>query len=187
MKTVLFGGSFNPPHNGHRRMAENLIRSNYEQIIIVPGHTPLLKRTPEHSPSPEDRLVMVSLAMEGLPVSIDNYEIQEGRKCYAIEVVNHLYATYTITGKLGLFVGDDHIDTLPSWYKYEELLSLVDVVIAPRLGKSIPQGFPEHTLLETPVVEVSSSQIREKISQGKEIGSLVPKNVLSYIEKKSLY
>ncbi len=168
-------------------MVEHLVHAKYEQIIVVPGHTPLLKDIPTNTPSPEDRLAMVSLAMEHLPVTIDSYEMKKGEKCYAIEVVKHLYETYNITGKLGLFVGDDHIETLPSWYAYDELLTLVDIVIAPRLGALMPKRFPTHTLLKTPVIEVSSSEIRQRIAEGKQIDLLVPKNVLSYIEKKSLY
>ncbi len=257
MKTILFGGSFNPPHNGHVAMVQHMRAQGYQQIIVVPSHTPLAKHVPKNSPSPHERLKLVQLAFAGLSentafaeppitsvatratatgtamatattpdgfatttsiadnatpashVIIDPYEIEAGTKQYAIEVVEHIYNTYTITDKLHMFIGDDHIDSIHHWHRWQELAQRVVLVVAPRYmqptqGKQLaqveqspqaeqpPWEHGDHANcdiinLKTPIIAVSSSEIREALGLRKSIKHLVPKKVANRIEKNLLY
>ncbi len=188
MKTVLFGGSFNPPHNAHLAMAQDLVAMGYTQIIVVPAYTSLLKETPKNSPSPQDRYTMAELAFQGLPLIVDPFEIEQGSTQYAINVVEHIYRKYEVTGKVHMFIGDDHLQHLHRWHRWKELESEITLLVAPRYLESLSREVACQVIpLEREIISLSSTEIRSLIGQGKQISHLVPKKVAQYIEKKSLY
>lgn len=187
MKTVLFGGTFDPIHIGHLHLADTLrTEYGYEQIIMVPSYIPPHKDR-SLSVSPKQRYLMVKAAAEPEGFIVDPFEIESEGISYTYRSVEHLYASYPVSEKLSLVVGDDLVDGLSSWKEWEKIVDRVDLLIARReASESLPCPWP-HTYLDNAVLPISSSDIRERIGQGRAYRYLVPEAVGRIIQDTGLY
>ncbi|MCF7942974.1 MAG: nicotinate (nicotinamide) nucleotide adenylyltransferase [Spirochaetia bacterium] len=197
-KTAVIGGSFNPIHNGHLYLAQQILNAeNYERLIFVPLNRPSHKHEGEGVRiSAKHRIAMLELAVESLnlqgkEVIIERCEIERGGYSYSFETVIYLYQMYSISGLLGFVIGDDLAPDLASWYKWEQLREIVMFIIA-RREQTAPENIivPEgclYTVLDNPIMEVSSSLIREKLGSGEKTGDLMPDAVYAYIKRNRLY
>ncbi|MBR6719477.1 MAG: nicotinate-nucleotide adenylyltransferase [Clostridia bacterium] len=182
-RIALFGGSFDPIHKGHVEIAKTAIsRLSLDEVIFIPsGISP---HKAGLTASNEDRYNMVCLALEGEEkLSVSNFEIKKETKCYSFETVEEFKKRYPYD-ELYFIIGDDQYEKFTTWYKWEELLSKCHFVVFTRDGGEIKPPFKE---IKIPPIEISSTEIREKIKNGGDMGSKVNEKVLSYIKEKGLY
>ncbi len=183
MKIGLFGGAFNPVHNGHMAIAHAAIKTaKLDKLIFIPtGNAPHKK---ESSVSREDRYNMLVEAIRGEKnMFISDYEINREEVNYSADTVEYFKSVYP-DDELFFLIGDDSYKQLNSWYQPDRILENATLLVFPREGANITPP-----AIEIPMdrVEVSSSNIREKIKMGKDCRNLLPKSVFDYIIKRNLY
>ena len=187
MKTAILGGSFNPVHNGHIALANAVLNQlPYNKILLIPASQPLHKRNLQMVKA-HHRLEMVKLATESQKdLIVSDCELRREGRSYTIDTIKYLYRTLEFEGKLGLIIGDDWIDGFSSWKDAEELITLVDIVLARRESASVDFSYP-CTYLKNDIITVSSTEIRDKLAKSESINTLVPQNVVDYIDIHGLY
>ncbi len=187
MKTAIIGGTFNPIHNGHLYVSEELkFQLGYERILFIPSNFQAHKSRSQLV-STDDRIKMINLALEDNTSSIDLCEINRGGVSYMIDTVKHISSKFSISGKIGLFIGDDLITGMKDWHNIDDLLVLVDIVVAHRDSEDEYKTIIPHKYLDNVSIRISSSDIRQRISSGRAFRYLVPEKVYNYILKKDLY
>ena len=203
----IFGGTFDPVHYGHSlTIAELLNTIPFEKILVIPNSLPPHRENSQASFS--HRYKMTSLAFRDIEKTVvDNRENLRTGPSHAIETVKQIIAEEGKT-KVILIVGSDSFDGIHSWYKWRELIRLVDFLISKRLDMPLsknknvqdlisPTRFSEDLLLDrkaksifeiemTPL-RISSSLIRENIAKGKSIDNLINPLVKDYLKKHGLY
>jgi nicotinate-nucleotide adenylyltransferase len=188
MKAVVLGGTFNPVHYGHLFVAEEVRTAlGYDTAIFVPANQP-----PHKDPGPilpaEHRLAMLRLAIKGCAgFIVDDGEIARGGPSYSIDTVALLVPRYGIEGKPGFVIGDDLVAGFPTWKNVQELVRIVDIIVARRtLAGPVQMDYPHRTVTNT-VLPISSSEIRRRISEGRTVRFLLPDPVLAYVRENRLY
>ncbi|HOV37199.1 MAG TPA: nicotinate (nicotinamide) nucleotide adenylyltransferase [Spirochaetales bacterium] len=188
MRTALLGGTFNPIHNGHLYIAEEVrISLAYDRIVFVPSFRPAHKEIGLED-DPFKRFEMVRLATgERNEFLVEDCEIQRRETSYTMDTIEYLYKRYPITGKIGLIIGDDLVPGFPRWRRVEDLLKVVDIIVAYRLRRE-PFPYPVPiTYVENLLIPISSSDIRKRVQEGKAFRYLVPEPVYEYICSQGLY
>lgn len=200
MNIAIFGGAFNPVHNGHLHLARELLRfvgtiEPFDKLVIIPTANPPHK-TNDGLISGEHRINMLKLAFEDFDnVEISTIEFESKEKSYTYNTLKKLKKIYP-NDDFTLLIGSDQLFYFKKWYKYDKILKLADVVaitreecerqaVADFLNDDELKG-RVHALVSKPVV-VSSTDIREKVRTGQDISSLVPKLVENYIKENKLY
>ncbi len=194
---ILFGGSFDPVHIGHiliaRDVKENL---KAEKVIFIPAYHAPLKEG--HRASPGDRLRMLEIALEGEEgFEIEDYELRRGGVSYTVHTLEYLVP------KLGekpyLLLGTDSALKLHLWKEPERILELANLIVVDRMGEFgktrnyLKERFPQLKegknliFLRVRRIDISATEIRERIGEGKSIYCMVPEGVRRYIEEKNLY
>ena len=196
----LFGGSFNPIHFGHLIVARALReRLNLNQVIFLPSRRPPHKNVMMLAES-QHRGEMVRLAIGGEEgFAFDNFDLAREGPCYTIETVAHFREQFP-SAELYWFIGADSFMDLPTWHRASELVSKCSIVTAARSGKipvnrsELEQAFGQEQttrlfdgVIQTPVIDISSTDIRNRVATGRSIRYLVPEEVRKYIEKHRLY
>lgn len=188
MRTAVLGGTFDPVHIGHLLMADEVLsRCNYERILFVPNRIPPHKdRIPDATPA--QRLAMLELAIRDREeFAVDTYEIERGKVSYTVDTLEHLYASGTVTGRLGLIIGEDLVDGFDRWRDVDRVTEMADLILVRRPGNGSVRFRRVHTLIDSLSVDVSSTEIRDRISSGWPFRYLVHHRVYDYIEKQGLY
>lgn len=187
MRLAIFGGTFNPVHIGHLALAEEVACDfGYDLVVLVPSNVPPHKAVP-YDPGPGARLSMLRSAVGDAPgLSVSPCELDRGGVSYTIDTLAALSAEYRIDGKPGLIIGDDLVPGFMAWRDAEGLLARADVLVASRIGNSVGAGFP-HLKVLNPVLPISSSDIRQRIAEGRPWRRLVPAPVAEYIMGRGLY
>jgi nicotinate-nucleotide adenylyltransferase len=210
---ALYGGTFDPFHNGHLRMALEVKEAlGLPRVVLFPSHRPPHK---PRQPLTEDRhrLAMVAAAVAGLQgMEASDVEIRRGGASYSLLTVMEFRRAEPSTEFL-FVIGADAFAEIPTWYRYEELLRACDFVLLPRPGAGDEPVSPAGVRIEKeephcyswkgksyriaggrrlfcpslPALEISSSSIREKVRTGKRIRGLVPPEVERYIFDHGLY
>lgn len=189
MLTGIFGGSFNPIHCGHVALARQLlVKARLDEIWFMVSPQNPLKQAAGLLPDAK-RLEMVKVALEserGL-VACD-YEMHMPRPSYTLSTLSSLRRDFP-DRRFCLLMGADNWLCFDQWRGGDEILSMADVVIYPRRGFHVdPESLPSGVrIVETPLLDVSSTMIRDYISQGKSIHGLVPESVERIIVAESLY
>lgn len=195
MKIALFGGSFNPVHNGHIKMVKTIHNAGYDQVIVIPTFHSPFKALPADSTN-QDRINMLQLAFSDHDfVKIETCEIDRQGVSYTIDTVNYLQEKYSakriLDGKFGLLIGSDLLKDFDKWKTPDELAKLVDIILVtrPNEDSSIElQDFQyKHTKIQNELCNVSSTNIRRLVSEKRSISDFVPKSVEEYILQKGLY
>jgi len=188
-RIALFGGSFDPVHNGHLLVAQAALEElELSRLFFIPAAQSPFK--PERQPTPANlRLRLLRLALAGQNrCAIDLQEIQRGGTSYTIDTARS-YARRYPEASLFYVIGADHVSQLASWRDATELAKLLQFIVVPRPGEAIteaPKPFRIHALRGFPL-SVSSSQIRERIAAGLPIDNLVPPLVAETIQRDRLY
>jgi len=188
-KVGIFGGTFDPIHLGHLITAQSVreIRG-LDKIIFIPAFISPHKSEVKTS-SPEDRLNMIKLAIEG--VSFFDYsdiEIQKGGVSYTVDTLRELKSKYD---QLEFIIGYDNIFTFHTWKDPDEILKLAKVVVLKRRSSHPPpfedKYVHEAEFVETRGIEISATDIRKRVKNEMPINFLVPPTVMKYIYKHKLY
>lgn len=174
---AILGSSFNPPHNGHLAVLQDLAKNhNYDAVWLMPVFDhPFGKKLASY----DDRVAMTELLLETLQspkVRLCQAEKDLGKHpSYTFEVMDYLQKQHPQT-HFSLVIGTDAKQDLPKWHRIDELQRLVDFVFVPR------QGFEN-----SPYPEVSSTQLRARLAKGDDVSTLMPKNIADYARGKNLY
>jgi nicotinate-nucleotide adenylyltransferase len=196
LRVGILGGAFNPPHVGHLICAqEALVQLELERVVFMPvGEAP--HRTLEGDPGPEVRLELVSLAVEDDPrFEVSRLEIDRPGPSYTADTLRELRSSHP-DDELFLILGGDQAAALSDWHEPEEVLSLATVAVVERtswsrnaIGIKIGRlrGAEQIRYLDMPLIQVSSSAIRRRLSRGLPIRYLVPEKVVEHIEANGLY
>lgn len=191
-KTGIFGGAFNPVHNGHVRLAEEAVKQlKLKKLLIIPTFVSPHKNT---ALAPfEDRMEMCRKAFSHIEgAEICDIEKRLGGTSYTINTVRALKSERP-EEQLFLLIGGDMLFSFGEWYKYESLLKETKVCAVARDNDSLvdmmefANEMGRVRVLPTKAVEVSSTEIRGKAARGGDISQLVPEAVADYIAEKGLY
>lgn len=183
-KIGIFGGSFDPIHIGHLVIC-NFIKEEFglDKVIFVPAHRSPHKKVSTHT-TPQERYNMVKLATEGNDgFEISDYEIKQDRAVYSIETIKYFKQLYP-ESELFMIIGADSYKNFSNWKNPEEIKNNVKLVIASRDRIVIEKN---DRLANTPNIGISSSMIRERITENLSIKYLVNSNVEHYIYENRLY
>ncbi len=207
-KVGILGGTFDPIHIGHLRGAIEVAEQfGLDELRLIPSARPPHRDTPEVSA--QDRLAMVELAVAGLPpLRADDRELQRAQASYSIDTLESLRGELAAEDQLFLLLGWDAFCGLPSWHRWQQLLSHCHLLVLqrPDTGGALtpvllellaarqvrdaqalngPSG--QILLLEQAPLAVSASHIRQLLGSGKSARFLVPDAVLAYIHAHGLY
>ena len=197
MKIAMFGGSFNPIHNGHIMLANAFQKElSLDKVLIIPTYIPPHKQR-DYSVSPQQKLQMCRLAVKDIPFAeVSDIEIKRQGASYTYMTLQELRKIYP-HDELYLITGADMFMTIHQWKNPEIIFALATICGVPRNDDDISdlekQAEFLHTLgaktkiLNVNIMTVSSTQIRKNISHGKKIFGLVPPSVEDYILKNGLY
>ena len=184
----ILGGTFDPIHYGHLRLAET-VREAYalDRILFVPNYVSPFKTNAELS-APQARLAMAELATASNPAfCVSRIESDRPGPSYTIDTVRAIRETYPTLQALYFIVGADAARDLKLWREAEKLLRLCRFVAVTRPGTA-SDGLPEGVeCLPAPGLEISGSDIRRRIREGRSIKYLVPESVEDYILSQKLY
>ncbi|MGP1438428.1 MAG: nicotinate (nicotinamide) nucleotide adenylyltransferase [Treponema sp.] len=190
MKIAMFGGSFNPIHLGHIKLAQDVL-AEYDKVIFVPTFISPFKLhdLSNFEVSPIDRLNMVNLVVKQEPrFEVLPFEVFRQEPSFTIDTVKHICnEKLKSKEKLGLIIGSDSLLSIKRWKNYEELARLCNFIVAKRGDKKIKYTRVPYKLLPNPIMPISSTMIRKRIKKGEEWKSLVHKEVASYIEENGCY
>jgi len=192
LNTGVFGGTFNPIHNGHLINAQ-LILEQYglDRILFVPARNPVHKDI-QDDVSPEDRFAMCALAIEGHPhFEASRVEIDRESPSYSVLTVRELLENDP-GSDIFLIIGYDSYAEIATWRNYREILSMVHVIVMARPGEGTGAAGPDVaaggvSFAQNPMIDISSSCIRERVRKGLPVRYLVPPSVEDYIVRKGLY
>lgn len=197
MRIGIFGGAFNPVHNGHINLAQSYLKSlSLDKLLVIPTANPPHKSA-EGLACAQARLAMLSLAFKtDNKVEISDIEFRREEKSYTYDTITELRKSYP-EDEFFLIIGNDQFLSFDKWYKYNELLSEVVLCTAAReknkkeeiisFAEKLLNGRSDYYLAAFEPVIVSSSEIREKIKKNDDISCFVPAEVCKYIKDEGLY
>jgi nicotinate-nucleotide adenylyltransferase len=190
MKTIgVYGGSFDPIHIGHLVTTRFVYEQrNLGKIIFMPCNISPLK-TSNALINPEHRLKMLELALEPFPFfEVSDYEILKGDVSYTLDTLLELKKTYD---SIELIIGYDNLVIFDKWHEPEKILDIAKLIVMKRKtdddaevnNKFMNSAF----IINTPSIEISATDIRNRILNGRSIDYLVPRKVNEYIQENRLY
>ena len=196
-KYGIFGGSFNPIHYGHLMICEYIKEEmGLDKVIFIPTGNPPHK---DLGVSAEDRYEMVKLAISPNPdFEISDIETTRVNLSYTVDTIRELKEIYK-EEKLYFLIGLDSLFQLKTWKKIDDLSQEIEFVVALRPGYIDKQEINNEidflrenfgtkiNLIKTPLYEISSTDLRDRIHEGKSLRYLIPKKVLDYIEESGFY
>jgi len=188
-KTGLFFGSFNPIHNGHLIVANHMLEyTDLSEIwFVISPHNPLKDK--KSLLEDHHRYYMVNLAIEdNYHFRASNIEFGMPKPSYTINTLTYLYDSYPGRDFV-LIAGGDILPSLHKWKNYEMILEYYQIYIYPRPGghKNPYKGHPSISLVDAPMLEISSSFIRDAIKNGKDLRYILPDKVYKYILDMHFY
>ena len=203
---VIFGGTFDPIHHGHlisaRAVAEHF---GFEKITFMPTYQPPHKGE-DYRPaaSPEDRLQMIKLAIANEKIfDVSDLEITLAKRNYTYDTLVVLRDRFGTDKTISWIIGIDMLEELPNWYNAQQVIELARLITVARppfnerissILEKLRQHFSaeqvkqlEEGIISTPLIDISSTEIRSRLSKGKSIRYLTPDSVVDYILSKGLY
>ncbi|MGB5531076.1 MAG: nicotinate-nucleotide adenylyltransferase [Ignavibacteriaceae bacterium] len=188
-KVGIFGGTFDPIHLGHLITAQSVreIRG-LDKIIFIPAFISPHKSDAKTS-SPEDRLNMIKLAISDIPFfDFSDMEIKQGGVSYTVNTLRELKKNYD---ELEFIIGYDNIFSFHTWKDPDEILKLAKIIVLKRKSSHAPpfedKYYRQAFFVQTRGIEISATDIRERVKKEMPINFLVPPNVMEYIHNHKLY
>lgn len=196
MKIGLFGGSFNPIHNGHINLATSVKDSlGLDKVILIPS-----KKSPHKDSSAyvsnTHRLNMCRLAIQGLRgFEVSDFEINRDTISYSIYTVEYFNSKYP-NDILYLLIGSDMLLTFDTWKEYKRILSMVKLAVVSRQNGDMQslllkaqslKPYGDAIILNTPPLEISSTEVRKKVAFNEECSCILDEKVVQYIKSNGLY
>jgi len=190
LKLGILGGSFAPIHNGHIFLAEKAFAElKLDRVVFVPAYRSPFKLDAEGMEvSAKDRIDMLAASIAGdYRFAIDICEIRREGVSYTINTLEDIIERYLPDGKPALIIGDDLAVDFPKWRESGRILKFADIAIAHRINlKAVNYPFA-HINIENEILDVSSHEIRRRISEGGDWQSLVPSGVAAIMRDRKLY
>lgn len=185
-KIGIIGGTFDPPHLGHLLIASDVQYAlSLDEVWFMPNHIPPHKQS-DSITSIDLRIQMIQVAIQNQPsFRLETIELEREGPSFTYDTILLLKERYPNVD-FHFIIGADMVEYLPKWHKINELVGLVKFVGVKRPGYSIVTNFPVIEV-ETPQFDVSSTMIRKRVKDGMTAHFLVPEQVRSIIEEKSLY
>ena len=213
-KTIgILGGTFDPVHYGHLRLAEEMLElASLEQIIFMPTGMPPHRDAPQVSAQHRGAMVQLSIADQPAFV-LDNREVKRSTKCYTVDTLRELRAELGESQPLCLLMGGDAFLQLDTWHEWEQLFGLAHIVVGYRPGFTLKERvhttlpelrrqyqqrlcevaklsqYPAGGIVELaiPKLEISATLIRNRVAEKRSIRYLLPNAVADYIHQHHLY
>jgi nicotinate-nucleotide adenylyltransferase len=200
-RIALFGGSFDPIHLGHVAVARVAAqRLQAQKVVFIPAKcSPLKGAFPQANDN--DRLAMVQLiAATDSAFAASDCELRRAAPSYTIDTVRQFQADYGPETSIHWLLGADSVDDLVYWYKIDELIDACNVSVMYRGGYERPT-FDKYepiwgakrvqklraNVVETPSIDISSTQVRQRLAEGQNVSDLLHPDVADYIRRHSLY
>ena len=203
----ILGGTFDPVHNGHLRLAiECCEQLSLESVLLIPLDSPPHRNPPVASA--EHRLAMLQLAARDIScLKVDDRELRRGGISYTVDTVRLLRKDMPDT-PLFLITGNDAFNNIHTWHDWQGIIEYVHIIVAGRPGQAVTNGkaraflekyridpsrLPVNSLagniceVEIPALDISSTRIREIIRDEKRPGGLIPDSIVDFIYSKRLY
>ncbi|MBE6851103.1 MAG: nicotinate (nicotinamide) nucleotide adenylyltransferase [Ruminococcus sp.] len=196
MRIGIFGGSFNPPHNGHLHLANSVHDAlQLDEVLLVPAKQPPHKSASAYAPA-EDRLAMCRLAAEEYPwMRAEDYELRQNAVSYSYYTVTHFAKVYP-DAELFLLIGGDMLRTFTQWYRFQDILRYAALAAIARepeeyanLQKCADElrQYGEIHLLNVETISISSTKIRENVKKSQNNSCYLPEKIVQYIKQRNLY
>ena len=188
-KTGLFFGSFNPIHVGHLIIANHMVQyTDLDEVwFVISPHNPLKKKATllaDHH-----RYAMVNLAVEENPnLWASNIEFSLSQPSYTVHTLAYLEEKYP-EKEFVLIMGGDNLNSLPKWKNYQHILDNYSIFVYPRPGEKLPDlaTHKSISMVEAPLMQISSSFIRNSIKEGKSVEYLLSNCVFEYLTEMHFY
>lgn len=193
MRIGIFGGTFNPPHNGHKKLAlEFAGRLSLDLLMIIPDYIPPHKSA-ENLAGEEDRLNMCRLCFDGANTVVSDIEIARGGRSYTVNTLEQIKSEHP-DDELFFLMGSDMLLSFHTWREPERILDYAVITAAGRidgetekLRNYVDEYFPDRkdrfVIMDFDPVEISSTEIR----RGRKSDGVLPEKVAAYIEERGLY
>lgn len=206
---LIFGGTFDPIHNGHLRVAIELReRLGVETIHLMPSHIPPHRGTP--GGTSEDRLDLVKLSVADEPgLRVDGRELRRGGSSYTADTLRQLRQELGPDEPVAIVLGTDAFSGFDRWEEWQRIPELAHIVLVRRPQAELPSGSVAEALLrdrrvgdfaalkarpcggiyeiEPPMLDISATGVRERLAEGRSIRFLVPDAVITEIRRRGLY
>ncbi|MEB5970529.1 nicotinate-nucleotide adenylyltransferase [Pantoea dispersa] len=207
---ALFGGTFDPIHYGHLRPVTALAQQvGLQKVTLLPNNVPPHRPQPEASA--QQRVAMLRCAVADRPLfDIDTRELARTTPSWTVDTLETLRAERGAQQPLGFIIGQDSLLTLGKWHRWQDLLSLCHLLVCKRPGYAAQMATPEMQqwldahqahevqqlhrtpaghiwLADTPLFDISATEIRQRRHQGLDCGDLLPAAVIDYIDRAGLY
>jgi nicotinate-nucleotide adenylyltransferase len=188
----IFGGTFDPPHDGHvaaaRAVTEQL---GLDRLLLVVANDPWQKSGQRAVSPAADRYALTELLAEEIPgAEASRLEMERGGPSYSVDTAEEILAEAGgQPTELFLVIGADLVPELSSWHRSEDLRRLVTLAVVSRPtgpATAIPPGWRAEWV-DGPQVAVSSSEVRELLGEGRSVGRMVPERIIRCIERRDLY
>ena len=202
----VFGGTFDPVHNGHTKIIQNLLELiPFDEIKVIPNGQP-----PHRTSicSNNDRLEMVYLAFKGInQISVDEREIHRGGPSYAIHTVREILEEYHQDNIIWI-MGSDAFSEIDTWFEWEDFFNIINILVMARPGSEIDStsmagtlvqerqtsniddlshGAGKILIVEIDPINISSTQVRSNLAAGETVNELILEDVSDYIDSGKLY
>lgn len=183
-KIGILGGTFDPPHIGHLIIANEVYdQLQLDEVWFIPTYEPPHKE--KAASTSENRLEMLQLAIAGNDAfHINDLELKRKGKSYTVDTMRELTAQEE--AEFYFIIGADNIEYLPYWHEIDKLMQMVEFVGVQRTSYKTETPYPV-TLVDVPLVDVSSSFIRKKIKQEASVRYWINDQVYDYIKEHQLY
>jgi nicotinate-nucleotide adenylyltransferase len=187
----IFGGSFDPPHLGHLKVAlQAAVELNLDRVLWIPAfHSPF--KSPVETSSPQMRLEMVRLVANlDYRFIVDTRELTREGPSYTVETLEGIKNDFP-EAELHLIVGEDSYRSFASWKRPDEIRNLAHLVVYRRVSSSLPPSplvlSPGDRLLEGEPIDVTSTQIRDMLSKNNRVDHMLTLDVAAFIKANGLY
>lgn len=197
MRIGIYGGTFNPIHNGHVGVIKGFIEKlSLDKLLVIPTAVPPHKQA-SYLAKDEDRIEMCRIALDGISqAEVCDIEIKRGGKSYTANTLQYVHDENP-KAKLFLLMGEDMFLTLQNWYEADRIFELSSIAVAPR-SHDLSEILKHKTFLENefnaeifvetiPYNEISSTQIRELYKENKSAANLLSDSVVKYISDNKIY
>ena len=202
----VFGGTFDPVHNGHTKIIQNLLELlPFDEIKVIPNGQP-----PHRTSvcSNNDRLEMVNLAFKGInQISVDEREIHREGPSYAIHTAREILEEYHQDNLIWI-MGSDAFSEIDTWFEWEDFLNIINILVMARPGYEIDltsmagtlilerqtsniddlsHGAGKILIVDIDPINISSTQVRSNLAAGETVNELILEDVSDYIDSGKLY